>query len=305
MGKQTRLKELAEKQFRVSNKARLIRNRFKNSSIIFVEGEDDLRLFNKYITQDRCFILPAAGKETVIKIVDELEENKYKGIIAILDADFDNLLEIELSSDNLILTEEHDLEMMIFKVDKIFENIAAEYISREKLTEFIDQFEKDELNYKEKIEFLKRKIFQAGEFIGVVRFWNQNREGKRLRFSGIVFDDFIRLKNYDVDLKDLIMSLNMNSFTKVDQNEVEGGIEKEQDKKYDFWNICSGHDIIDIVLVGVRNIFGYEKKASRANHERMIEFIHASFTDEMFMATELYKKIKNWERITEFRVLKD
>ena len=67
------------------------------------------------------------------------------------------------------------------------------------------------------------------------------------------------------------------------------------DKKgYDLWHICAGHDLIKILIIGLKFIFG--NKTGKNIHQRLLEKImRLSYAINHFQTTKLYKSIKEWE----------
>ena len=297
------LRERAKNKNRILNKASLIRNKDKERPILFLEGEDDQRLFSKFIDHDQCYLLETGGKSKLLVLMKELEDKSFVNFLAIIDADFDNILNASYPSPNIIRTETHDLEMLILKLDTIFKNIFSEYIDPEKFNQFLIRSEHHFESRNEAILYLKELILNTIEFIGKFKFWNQSRENNRLKFEKLDFEEFFDSKTFKIDKDDLFKSVNFNSIKKTDISDIKKGIESLKDLQFDIWNICSGHDFIEVFVLGIRNNFGYEKKIPKIDHERIIEFIHGLFNAELFKTTELYKKIKDWEKQKKIFVL--
>ena len=100
----------------IASEIRLLREDFKNSACAFllVEGSTDKHTYQWIIAKGACQIMITGGKENAIKVLAILEGEGILGVLAIVDADFMVLEEEQPSSPNLLLTDTHDLEMMIF-----------------------------------------------------------------------------------------------------------------------------------------------------------------------------------------------
>ena len=59
-----------------------------------VEGSDDKKLFAMLVRQDRCSIVPAYGKENVIRVVSMLEDDGFQGILGLVDKGFDEIEDV-------------------------------------------------------------------------------------------------------------------------------------------------------------------------------------------------------------------
>ncbi len=97
----------------------------RSYTFLLVEGSTDERVYQHFIAKDRCQIIVAHGKENVINALAILEKDYFLGVLAIVDADFMVLEEKQPSSQNLFLTDMHDLELMIIN-SPAFEKVIRE-----------------------------------------------------------------------------------------------------------------------------------------------------------------------------------
>jgi hypothetical protein len=72
---------------------------------------------------------------------------------------------------------------------------------------------------------------------------------------------------------------------------------------YDPWQICSGHDLIEILSFGLKNTFG-NKKAKKLSPGVFDSMLRIAYDHSHFTLTLLYSSIKAWEqKNTPFKIL--
>jgi hypothetical protein len=116
----------------IANEIRLQRQVDKVTFLI-VEGHDDLLTFLPFVQTERCSIIEAYGKERALAVISILNGSHFRGALAIIDTDFDEILQIyHHNVDNLIKTAEHDIEMMLINAPS-FERVLLEKGSVQKM----------------------------------------------------------------------------------------------------------------------------------------------------------------------------
>ena len=81
---------------RIANQLRLRRSTFAGTFLL-VEGSSDKVFYERFVNKKVCQLEVVAGKIRVITVLDILETSSFRGILGIVDADFDRL---ENSADN-------------------------------------------------------------------------------------------------------------------------------------------------------------------------------------------------------------
>ncbi len=64
---------------------------FSTITFLLVEGSDDEHFYSTYVNTTSCRVVMTRGKENVQTILSILEKEGQRGILAIVDADFDVL----------------------------------------------------------------------------------------------------------------------------------------------------------------------------------------------------------------------
>jgi hypothetical protein len=141
----------------IANEIRLQRQVDKVAFLI-VEGHDDLLTFLPLVQREKCSIIEAYGKERVLAVISILNEDNFRGALAVVDTDFDEILGIYHPISNLIKTTEHDIEMMLINSPS-FERVLLEKGSLKKI-------QNAEVTYGHHI---KQVVVQRAAFVGCLR----------------------------------------------------------------------------------------------------------------------------------------
>ena len=112
---------------------------------ILVEGIDDEKVYSKFFRKDRVKIKEVPGSCLMIgTVVPELNDESGQ-VIGIKDADFIRLHGENVLHGAIFITDQHDLEMMMLKSDRVLENIDAEYVNFEipRIEDFMEVIEEN------------------------------------------------------------------------------------------------------------------------------------------------------------------
>jgi len=82
-------------------------------AILLTEGTTDARVYGRFVNDAKCKLVPALGKDNAIGAISILENDRFCGVLAIIDTDFWRIDGITLNSPNILLTDTHDLESLI------------------------------------------------------------------------------------------------------------------------------------------------------------------------------------------------
>lgn len=167
---------------------------------ILVEGIDDEKVYSKFFRKDRVKIKEVPGSCLMIEtVVPELNDESGQ-VIGIKDADFIRLHGETVLHGAIFITDQHDLEMMMLKSDRVLENIDAEY------SPGVDIFD------------IRNEILNQASFIGYIRWFNDTNQ-LQICFKGISHGSF-----YDGDggykKEECVSDLNLRSSNKTREGSV-------------------------------------------------------------------------------------
>lgn len=271
---------------RAANAIRLRRSSFAGTFLL-VEGGSDKIFYERFIDKLACQIVIASGKERVIGILDNLEKSNYLGMIGVVDADFDRLNQISYPSPNLFYTDTHDLETMLIKSPAL-DKVIAEFGSAEKVTEFGD---------------VRIALINAGQSIGYL-LWLSLSQQLNLKFEGIKFDKFIDSKTLKIDELNLIAEVrNKSQAFSLNSQEIQKQLIDQKDSNHDLWQVCRGHDLVEILSLGLRKIIG-TNNSKDVEPESLERSLRLAYEQIYFCQTQLYINLNTWElKNAPFKVL--
>ena len=276
--------------YSIVNTARMMRTQY-TGTILIVEGSTDARVYGSLVSETGCRLIPATGKDKAVGALELLENGGFDGVLTIVDADFQRLDGIEPNSSNLLLTDSHDLETMILHSDAL-DKVLAEFGSARE------------------IEKLGRPIrdilLEGGLPVGYLRWLSSPAKDKlSLKFKKLSFDKFVDEKTLRVSIDNLIRELKTNSKdSTLGENETKLKIMALAGEGHDPWQVCSGHDLVQILSIGLINVFGNPRRGATATPDQVDVALRLAYNYSHFRLTQLRNSIKDWKKANpSFRVL--
>jgi hypothetical protein len=273
----------------VANTARLMRT-LHAGTIIIVEGEIDHRFYKRFINEKECRLIPSNGKPNAIEALKILEKNSFNGILTIVDKDFWTIEGFSPDSPNILLTDTHDLETMVLS-SNAFDIISSEFCSSPKIRMFGKP--------------VRDAVLECALPLGLLRWLSSpSMDHLYLNFKNLSFDTFVERTTLKVDIDRLIREVINNSQNlTLDESEMKTKITTLLNEGHDPWQVCSGHDLIEILTIGLRNIFG-NIRGQDITKEAVDGLVRAAYDSSCFRSTQLYKSIEEWEKANpSFKVL--
>jgi ribosomal protein L13E len=282
---------------------RMLRSTF-SGTFLLVEGNSDETFYKNFVDRSTCRLRVTGGKQRAIDILQILNNetapngSKFAGILAIVDADFDRLESSPHQSPNLLRTDTHDLETMILQSPAL-DKLLAIYCSDDKLKEFGRD--------------VRTTLLEAGMSIGYF-LWLSTSENLNLTFDGIKFKEFIDDKTLQINELKLINEVKNKSQPTAksalsDPTEIQKRIAAKKKDDHDPWQVCRGHDLVEILSIGLRKALGSNKaidvEARSDERKSTLENqLMLAYEVAYFLKTQLHQGIMAWESNNQpFRVL--
>jgi hypothetical protein len=252
-----------------------------NGAFLIVEGSSDSRFFSKFVDSALSEIIPAESsdsKNDVIRVIEILNNTNFIGVIAVVDSDFDRL-ECSLESiANLFYTYTHDIETMLL-ASPALNHVLIEYGSKDKLRNQGD---------------IRSILLKTGIPIGCLR-WISLKQQLSLDFDNLTFSKFIDKKTLDIDTKKLIEEVkNKTPKNKSTVDEILESIKGILSQEYDPWQVCCGHDLVCILALGLKSLFG-TNDTNEVKPEKIESSLRLAYDYSVLKSTMLYKDIMEWE----------
>jgi hypothetical protein len=271
---------------------------------LLVEGRSDETFYKNFVDRSTCRLRVTGGKQRAIDILQILDNettlnsSRFAGVLAIVDADFDRLDSLPHQSPNLLRTDTHDLETMILQSPAL-DKLLAIFASDDKLKEF----RRD----------VRTALLEAGMSIGYF-LWLSKSENLNLTFDGIKFKEFIDDKTLQINELKLINEVKNKSQPAVksalsDPSEIQKRIAAKKKDDHDPWQVCRGHDLVEILSIGLRKALGSNKaidvEARSDERKNTLENqLVLAYEAAYFLKTHLYQEILAWESSNQpFKVL--
>ena len=263
---------------RIANSIRLLRGNHEGVFLI-VEGHSDKLIYERLVNKQEVRITIASGKNNAIKALSILEKENFCRVFAVIDADFSRIEQQIPDSNNLFLTDEHDLEMMLIK-SAAFDKLLKERGSEEKIA----AFSKD----------IRETLLKLGQEIGKLRLLSLRNE-LNLKFEGLNFSKFIDKKNLSIDIDKLIISIKNNSQKlSLDEQQIKQDLSAISDENHDPWQLCCGHDFIGILAIALCKVLG-TWNANDVKTEVLERELRLAYELSYFYQTQIYQLMVNWQ----------
>lgn len=277
----------------IANQIRMTRSQH-NGTFIIVEGVTDIRLYQRFMSSEHCWFIPAKGKEKAVGALRILDRDEFVGVLAIVDADFWRIEDGIFHSPNLFITDSHDIETMML-ASPALEKILMEWGSENKIQEFVRQHGKD----------VRQILLEIGQPVGYLRLVSIEKN-LSLKFEGIQFSKFIDRKTLELTVDQLITEVkNKSQRHTLDNTSIEQAIQDVSLSEDDPWNVCCGHDLIGILSFCLTRTLGSNQEQD-VKPELLEKILRTAYEYAYFVETNLYKSLNCWEMSNpSFPILKE
>jgi hypothetical protein len=261
----------------------MLRTTFRGSFLL-VEGDIDARLYGRLVNPDECLIQICNNRSSVICVVNILNAQHFVGHLGIIDGDFSQLLNERLPQENLLVTDENDIELTILRSDTL-DRFLAEYGSREKVVAL------ENARTQSVREILVRSASAIGTLVLLSRKHGWNLDFKEMTFR------FLDRDTIEIDLNKQIEHLRgrTQGTTMPDLDAVKAAMDAVRHEHTDLIKHVRGCDICEVLGKGVHDVFGRNHHNLSRGGLAVEEVIRAAYSRENFEQTSLYAEIKRWE----------
>ncbi|MBS6027095.1 MAG: DUF4435 domain-containing protein [Haemophilus pittmaniae] len=259
---------------------------YRNKYFVLVEGITDIKFFTKHFFQmEICFKSMNSGKPVVKESVDYLIKNGLSKIFGVCDADFDHIDNI--SYENILLTDFHDLEMFFIESSCLYK-VFCEYLN-DTTGGDVDKINKISIK-------IKKDVIEICSKIGLLRFINYRDSNINLNFKGMNFSEFISVSdsviNFDIDhfIEFLLRRSNNTPKEYYTKEYIISEYLKFNLNEFDYRHLCNGHDFVNILVIVLREISGN----TNISREHIEENMRMGYESDCFKKTNLYRYVFNY-----------
>ena len=275
---------------------------------LVVEGESDKKLFNRFLDRSVCRAITiceesddnsgqnrtrsyvkddgGSNKEQIIQFFDDRTQ-KTPGLLGIVDADFDNIKGRENLPDNIILTDYHDIEMVILKtqpdLSSLYSEIADLYLVQE---------------YEKSTRIIIDTVIAIAYELGLLRL--VCRKYPKENCPSVKDTHFWECidKSFGIDMDEIINRIIRGSVGKcVYRKDLKDEIASEKAHNYGKYQVCCGHDVTEILAYcfsADSNLLkcGNKEYQSRSKIETILR---VTYNPDSFKTTNMFKRILEWQ----------
>jgi len=276
------------------NRIRLKRGQMSKHCFVIVEGEDDSKFYGRFADASTRIEL-AHGKPRALEAISVLSADLFSGVVALVDADHD-WLDGRGDVVNVVVTDFHDLECLLVA------SSALSLVLREfGIEELIAQFETA------KQRTLREHLVAVGEAIGLLRLASSRRVWQ-LKFDGLSFERFVREKdvelNYDALLEEVRRHQGGRAEAPPTIDVMRDAVETLRSEKHDPWQVCCGHDLVEVLAIGLRRAWGKRNRAE-VQPARLESMLRLAYEEVHFANTRMHACMRSWEEQNQpFRLLR-
>lgn len=252
-----------------------------NGPVLLLEGDNDVKFFRQFVKNPEMPIIPAWNKENVLDAIKILEsDDNIQGFLGIVDADFDHVDGSLPTSQNVVVTDEHDVEMMIVKTNA-FDDVLLELGSKNKICKFPS------------INRIRCDLIEKALTIGYLRHLSIT-DNLNLRFEGLDFKAFINRKSLEMNIEEMIRRVfALKRIPGLREKSIRDKLlEVVENANEDPYQICCGHDFVEIFGIALRNALGSNKSTKKVSSELLGSMLRLAYDSEDFRQTKLYSDAK-------------
>lgn len=260
-------------------------NAARPTVVLLVEGESDARYWEGQVHRGRCEVRATSGRPRALEQIRIAREEGRATVIAVLDADFDHLLNRLSPLEGVFWTDDHDLEVMQFRSTAL-DKVLAQQPGRDRRAAFVATGRD-----------IRDHLFQLACPLGRLRLHNEQqalnlsfRKATRDGFSWLSYADFCDKDTLTLDDAKLVTTvLNFNQRHDLRQRPWLAELASLPDGPLE--QLCNGHDLLGLLAVGLRKVLGTRNLSPEDLQERL----QLAHEQAELLATALGRGLRAWE----------
>ena len=257
-----------------------------SGTFLLTEGWSDSHFFKQLVDVSACNVTTCIGRESVLAVISILEEDRFSGVLGVVDADFSMFTGEEIDSCNVCVTDENDIECMIV-ASSAWDKVLLEYGSTSKIKEIEASHERS----------VKALILEQVALIGSIRIsakvndWPLHFSGMKYRFRSntALWVEQERVVEHVIGRSNLSFKLTVAEVL----TEARLHIESTADDL----RLCSGHDICRVMARALKKWAGtYNGFEADKSLKDLGRVLRVSYERTDFLSSGLYRCMLGWEK---------
>lgn len=270
-------------------------NAARHTTFLLVEGHVDERFWRRWIEPRRCQIRAMGGRDKVFAAIELSRREGRPEFVAVIDADFDRVDGGLRADPDIVYTDEHDLEGMLVRspaLEKVIDILG----SADKCAAFEKQHKP-----------IREALVDNARSIGKLRWLSKRdklnltfRKTKDSEFQYLRYGEFCERKEWSVDPRKLVIHVcNFSMRHDLKAEDVLARMDALPD--VDSWQLCAGHDLIGLLVIGLRQVLGNATKDESTLQDSFL----LAYEEVYLLETSMYRALRVWEaKDARFRLLR-
>ena len=245
---------------------------------LVLEGPSDELFFRRFVSK-KVYIVQANGRKNVedaMLIIDTDSSYRNTKVLGIIDEDYDWSVNYMVASKNIIKFDPRDLESMLIRSDAL-DSVLIELGDNSKINSFCNDVGNS----------VRSVLVKKAEFFGRLRIYNQLNSGVSLKkFKPM---QFFNKNDWSYDHGSACKAaVKLGVHTNASQLQTQIDLINIPSD----WHCARGHDLIDILVGGLKSVLGVGTNIS-ASHVEML--LRQSMSGLDGAGTNLFARISQWE----------
>jgi hypothetical protein len=248
---------------------------------VIVEGDTDCQALDPHLDPEVAVSFPGHSKTVITRAILIADKECTGQVLAILDRDWVGLLDTPLESENVVYTDDYDLDATIMLSGTVLDRVLSSHTDRERRSAHL-------LHAGSSARDL---LIRLSGTLGLLR-WLSERDRMALYLKDFPIIDVLSPTHDAVDLASLaFIAVKRSKHSRVLEETIETAIVSEQAQWADLRRYVNGHDLSSAAAGLCAKRWG-----GRAGKKAFESAARAAFSCADLKTTALYKDVLSWSR---------
>ena len=201
-------------------------------------------------------------------------------VLGIIDSDLDYIKGVA-HKPPLFATDCRDLETTMIRSHAL-DCVLTEYGDPGKIDRFVSRYGD-----------IREAVVASCYPLGLLMYLSDIK-GHNLSFRDLDYASFVEKRGLKLNKEDMITAIISNSpYSLVSRETLMTRLEMELQEEHDSWGVCRGHDMISVLAIGLRDIFGgYNSRHIRSGE--LAGALRLAYEKDSFQGTKLFIDSSEW-----------
>lgn len=278
--------------------------RMSGNFYMYVEGESDERFWNKFIDSNNVKLQVCHGCKQLFEVVDEHINQNVLEFLAVTDRDFYAILGGAPQKTNLFITDDHDLEMMMYHKGNVFQELTNAIDKGRKIATYLQSGHNllnETLEITNDIGYCKLASIKKGLNLRFAEEDERTHEIKRPKYEDTI--DVTTGAYLGIDrIVSKVHGFSVSCKQKPPkEQDILKEVTLEKVNKYDSWQLSNGHEVSYLLAALIHRRCRHKKKLDQDSIDSVL---YAGYRSEDFHLTELYFNMSDWAKKNRIKLFK-